>query len=70
MLVGVLAAALLLLNLASLEAFPAIGTTCIVVLYLPCAMLTGGCRWFTTTLRLLRVYGIVAAGRGAQNGQA
>ncbi|MFM9595572.1 amino acid permease [Streptomyces scabiei] len=39
--VGVLAAALLLLNLASPEAFLAIGTTCIVMLYLAYAMVTG-----------------------------
>ncbi|MFF7973112.1 amino acid permease [Streptomyces sp. NPDC007905] len=39
--VGALAAALLLLNLASPEAFLAIGTTCIVMLYLAYAMVTG-----------------------------
>ncbi|WP_155057563.1 amino acid permease [Streptomyces blattellae] len=39
--VGVLAAALLLLNFASPEAFLAIGTTCIVLLYLAYAMVTG-----------------------------
>ncbi|GAQ64499.1 amino acid permease [Streptomyces scabiei] len=39
--VGVLAAALLLLDLASPEAFLAIGTTCIVMLYLAYAMVTG-----------------------------
>ncbi|MFF9774662.1 amino acid permease [Streptomyces sp. NPDC013978] len=39
--VGVLAAALLLLNFASPEAFLAIGTTCIVMLYLAYAMVTG-----------------------------
>ncbi|MFJ8534974.1 amino acid permease [Streptomyces sp. NPDC093591] len=41
MVVGVLAAALLLLNFASPEAFLAIGTTCIVMLYLAYAMVTG-----------------------------
>ncbi|MEU6091072.1 amino acid permease [Streptomyces sp. NPDC047085] len=40
-LVGVLAAALLLLDFASPEAFLAIGTTCIVMLYLAYAMVTG-----------------------------
>ncbi|OPH12863.1 amino acid permease, partial [Azospirillum brasilense] len=39
--VGTLAAALLLLNFASAEAFLAIGTTCIVMLYLAYAMVTG-----------------------------
>jgi amino acid transporter len=39
--VGALAAALLLLNFASPEAFLAIGTTCIVMLYLAYAMVTG-----------------------------
>ena len=39
--VGVLAAALLLLNFVSPEAFLAIGTTCIVMLYLAYAMVTG-----------------------------
>ncbi|WNZ12864.1 amino acid permease [Streptomyces sp. 11x1] len=39
--VGVLAAALLLLNFASPEAFLAIGTTCIVMLYLAYTMVTG-----------------------------
>ncbi|MFF6980610.1 amino acid permease [Streptomyces sp. NPDC008343] len=39
--VGALAAALLLLNFASPEAFLAIGTTCIVLLYLAYAMVTG-----------------------------
>lgn len=39
--VGVLAAALLLLNFASPEAFLAISTTCIVMLYLAYAMVTG-----------------------------
>ncbi|MFF5362315.1 amino acid permease [Streptomyces scabiei] len=39
--VGVLAAALLLLDFASPEAFLAIGTTCIVMLYLAYAMVTG-----------------------------
>ncbi|MEV6172036.1 amino acid permease [Streptomyces sp. NPDC051954] len=39
--VGVLAAALLLLNFGSPEAFLAIGTTCIVMLYLAYAMVTG-----------------------------
>ncbi|MGW1668507.1 amino acid permease [Streptomyces sp. NPDC002324] len=39
--VGVLAGALLLLNFASPEAFLAIGTTCIVMLYLAYAMVTG-----------------------------
>ncbi|MGW1212181.1 amino acid permease [Streptomyces sp. NPDC002499] len=39
--VGVLAAALLLLNFSSPEAFLAIGTTCIVMLYLAYAMVTG-----------------------------
>ncbi|WP_326788796.1 amino acid permease [Streptomyces sp. NBC_00151] len=39
--VGVLAAALLLLNFASPDAFLAIGTTCIVMLYLAYAMVTG-----------------------------
>ncbi|WP_424881287.1 amino acid permease [Streptomyces sp. SLBN-8D4] len=39
--VGILAAALLLLNFASPEAFLAIGTTCIVMLYLAYAMVTG-----------------------------
>ncbi|WP_392969370.1 amino acid permease [Streptomyces sp. LN245] len=39
--VGVLAAALLLLNFASPDAFLAIGTTCIVLLYLAYAMVTG-----------------------------
>jgi amino acid transporter len=39
--VGVLSAALLLLNFASPEAFLAIGTTCIVMLYLAYAMVTG-----------------------------
>lgn len=39
--VGTLAAALLLLNFASPEAFLAIGTTCIVMLYLAYAMVTG-----------------------------
>ncbi|MFD7878399.1 amino acid permease [Streptomyces sp. NPDC059766] len=39
--VGVLAAVLLLLNFASPEAFLAIGTTCIVMLYLAYAMVTG-----------------------------
>ncbi|MDX3203526.1 amino acid permease [Streptomyces scabiei] len=39
--VGVLAAALLLLDLASPEAFLAIGTTCIAMLYLAYAMVTG-----------------------------
>ncbi|MFD3840356.1 amino acid permease [Streptomyces sp. NPDC058642] len=39
--VGLLAAALLLLNFASPEAFLAIGTTCIVMLYLAYAMVTG-----------------------------
>lgn len=38
---GVLAAALLLLDFASPEAFLAIGTTCIVMLYLAYAMVTG-----------------------------
>ncbi|MGR6917820.1 amino acid permease [[Actinomadura] parvosata] len=38
---GVLAAAILLLNFASPEAFLAIGTTCIVLLYLAYAMVTG-----------------------------
>ncbi|AVH59733.1 MULTISPECIES: amino acid permease [Streptomyces] len=41
MAVGILAAALLLLNFASPEAFLAIGTTCIVMLYLAYAMVTG-----------------------------
>ncbi len=39
--VGALAAALLLLNFASPDAFLAIGTTCIVMLYLAYAMVTG-----------------------------
>ena len=39
--VGVLAALLLLLNFASPDAFLAIGTTCIVLLYLAYAMVTG-----------------------------
>ncbi|MEU2421642.1 amino acid permease [Streptomyces sp. NPDC007851] len=39
--VGVLAAILLLLNFASPDAFLAIGTTCIVMLYLAYAMVTG-----------------------------
>jgi amino acid transporter len=39
--VGTLAAALLLLNFASPDAFLAIGTTCIVMLYLAYAMVTG-----------------------------
>ncbi|BBC37864.1 Amino acid permease [Streptomyces graminofaciens] len=39
--VGLLSAALLLLNFASPEAFLAIGTTCIVMLYLAYAMVTG-----------------------------
>ncbi|MEU2334047.1 amino acid permease [Streptomyces sp. NPDC006654] len=39
--VGVLAAVLLLLNFASPDAFLAIGTTCIVLLYLAYAMVTG-----------------------------
>lgn len=39
--VGILAAALLLLNFGSPEAFLAIGTTCIVMLYLAYAMVTG-----------------------------
>ncbi|MFF0201625.1 amino acid permease [Streptomyces sp. NPDC005017] len=39
--VGVLAASLLLLNFASPEAFLAIGTTCIALLYLAYAMVTG-----------------------------
>lgn len=39
--VGVLAASLLLLDFASPEAFLAIGTTCIVMLYLAYAMVTG-----------------------------
>ncbi|MFG2950649.1 amino acid permease [Streptomyces adustus] len=39
--VGALAAILLLLNFASPEAFLAIGTTCIVMLYLAYAMVTG-----------------------------
>ncbi|WP_338694660.1 amino acid permease [Streptomyces sp. Q6] len=39
--VGVFAAALLLLNFASPDAFLAIGTTCIVLLYLAYAMVTG-----------------------------
>ncbi|MFE0513723.1 amino acid permease [Streptomyces sp. NPDC058964] len=39
--VGVLAATLLLLNFASPDAFLAIGTTCIVMLYLAYAMVTG-----------------------------
>lgn len=39
--VGVLSAALLLLNFASPEAFLAIGTTCIVMLYLAYATVTG-----------------------------
>ncbi|MFZ3555098.1 amino acid permease [Streptomyces sp. BH055] len=39
--VGVMAAALALLNLASPEAFLAIGTTCIAMLYLAYAMVTG-----------------------------
>ncbi|MEW1718937.1 amino acid permease [Streptomyces sp. NPDC093109] len=39
--VGVVAAALCLLNLASPEAFLAIGTTCIAMLYLAYAMVTG-----------------------------
>ncbi|MER7835831.1 amino acid permease [Streptomyces sp. NPDC096040] len=39
--VGVLAAVLLLLNFASPDAFLAIGTTCIVMLYLAYAMVTG-----------------------------
>ncbi|GAV43142.1 putrescine importer PuuP [Streptomyces acidiscabies] len=39
--VGTLAAALLLLNFTSPEAFLAIGTTCIVMLYLAYAMVTG-----------------------------
>ncbi|WP_449350224.1 amino acid permease [Streptomyces shaanxiensis] len=39
--VGALAGALLLLNFASPEAFLAIGTTCIVMLYLAYAMVTG-----------------------------
>jgi urea carboxylase system permease len=39
--VGALATALLLLNFASPEAFLAIGTTCIVMLYLAYAMVTG-----------------------------
>ncbi|MEV7001277.1 amino acid permease [Streptomyces sp. NPDC093982] len=39
--VGALAAALLLLNFASPEAFLAIGTTCIVLLYLAYSMVTG-----------------------------
>ncbi|MEV7031519.1 amino acid permease [Streptomyces sp. NPDC093272] len=39
--VGVLAAALLLLDFASPDAFLAIGTTCIVMLYLAYAMVTG-----------------------------
>ncbi|MEU9155291.1 amino acid permease [Streptomyces sp. NPDC048417] len=39
--VGVLAGALLLLNFASPDAFLAIGTTCIVMLYLAYAMVTG-----------------------------
>ncbi|WP_328667860.1 amino acid permease [Streptomyces sp. NBC_00328] len=39
--VGVLAAALLLLNFVSPDAFLAIGTTCIVMLYLAYAMVTG-----------------------------
>ncbi|MET9217352.1 amino acid permease [Streptomyces sp. NPDC003300] len=39
--VGVLAAALLLLNFGSPDAFLAIGTTCIVMLYLAYAMVTG-----------------------------
>jgi urea carboxylase system permease len=39
--VGILAAALLLLNFASPDAFLAIGTTCIVMLYLAYAMVTG-----------------------------
>ncbi|MFF7124997.1 amino acid permease [Streptomyces sp. NPDC016566] len=39
--VGVLAAVLLLLDFASPEAFLAIGTTCIVMLYLAYAMVTG-----------------------------
>jgi amino acid transporter len=43
--VGVLAAALLLLNFGSPEAFLAIGTTCIVMLYLAYAMVTGPLLW-------------------------
>jgi amino acid transporter len=43
--VGALAAALLLLNFASPEAFLAIGTTCIVMLYLAYAMVTGPLLW-------------------------
>ncbi|MFD9540223.1 amino acid permease [Streptomyces sp. NPDC060022] len=39
--VGVLAAALLLLNFSSPDAFLAIGTTCIVMLYLAYSMVTG-----------------------------
>jgi len=39
--VGVLAAALLLLDFASPDAFLAIGTTCIAMLYLAYAMVTG-----------------------------
>lgn len=39
--VGMLAAALLLLNFSSPEAFLAIGTTCIVMLYLAYSMVTG-----------------------------
>ncbi|WP_055589310.1 amino acid permease [Streptacidiphilus griseoplanus] len=39
--VGVLAAAALLLNLASPEAYLALGTTCIVLVYLAYAMVTG-----------------------------
>ncbi|MFF5275080.1 amino acid permease [Streptomyces sp. 900116325] len=39
--VGVLSAALLLLNFASPDAFLAIGTTCIVMLYLAYSMVTG-----------------------------
>jgi urea carboxylase system permease len=41
MVVGLLAAAMLLLNFASPEAFLAIGTTCIVMVYLAYAMVTG-----------------------------
>lgn len=59
--VGVLAAVLLLLNFASPEAFLAIGTTCIVMLYLAYAMVTG-------PLLLRRLRGEFTAGGADETG--
>ncbi|MCX4879622.1 amino acid permease [Streptomyces sp. NBC_00847] len=59
--VGVLAAALLLLNFASPDAFLAIGTTCIVMLYLAYAMVTG-------PLLIRRLRGEFAAGGTDEKG--